>query len=85
MKNPDIWLQPGELIGEADCGCKLNAEYGVEGESAFFFCPLHQAAGELLELLKEYVGIATLTAMTLNPMKTLKKAQQAIAKAEGKS
>ena len=57
-QQPDIWLQEHEEAGTADCGCHLEAEYRGETDSgnnsspAFFFCPLHQAAANLLSALK---------------------------------
>jgi len=61
MKKPYLWLQENEAFGHADCGCILNRNYeGEEGEqgeagAAFWFCPLHEAAGELLEAVKSSV------------------------------
>lgn len=48
---PDIWLQDDETQGRADCGCTLNADgwKGDEAGAAFFFCPLHAAAADLLK------------------------------------
>ena len=55
---PDIWLQEEEEAGTADCGCHLASEYrgeedsGNNGSPAFFFCPLHTAAADLLKVCK---------------------------------
>jgi len=59
MAEPNIWLQDDEPEGQADCGCILQAEYdgaddiadGAAGNPAYFQCPLHAAAPELLAAL----------------------------------
>jgi len=80
---PYIWSQDSEGRAKADCGCTLEDSY--EGYPAFWQCPLHKAAPELLEACKwaykkiqslemELAGIATVHA----PL------EKAIAKAEGR-
>lgn len=63
MKNdetPDIWLQEHEPSGQfSGCKCRLEADYaeaGTNGSPAFFMCPLHAAAPELLEAVKDLAG-----------------------------
>jgi len=53
MTKPCIWLNEAEGNGLADCGCSLNRDYKFSDNPAFFFCPLHKAAGELLEAAKQ--------------------------------
>lgn len=57
-QRPDIWLQENEDSGKFDdCACRLEAEYsepGDNGTPAFFQCPLHAAASNLLEALKTW-------------------------------
>jgi len=52
MKEPDIWLQPDEDNGHADCGCELKRAHQRGDDPAFTFCPMHEAAGELLKAAK---------------------------------
>jgi len=91
MKAPDIWLQPDEDRGKADCGCVLKRGHQNTDDPAFSFCPLHQAAGELLEELQGLVGIVldvagnrTDAIMEVDDPMILA-AQKAIRKAEGRS
>lgn len=49
METPDIWLQDGESFERADCGCQIAR---WTSGTAFYFCPLHRAAPELLAALK---------------------------------
>lgn len=43
---PYIWLQDDEAEGEADCGCRLHAEY-QGSNAAMFLCKMHSAAPAL--------------------------------------
>ena len=45
----DIWLQQDEDWGEAECGCRLVRDYEGSGGPAVIFCPLHDAATDLLK------------------------------------
>ena len=49
MARADLWLQEYEPSGEMGCGCTLEAR---EDGPAFWFCPLHAAAQELLDACK---------------------------------
>ena len=53
---PWIWLQVEETFGKADaCACRLDAG-GPDGDNsgaAFYMCPLHEAAADLLAACKE--------------------------------
>jgi len=54
LKEPWLWLQDDEHSAEADdCACVLHPS-GPEGEgdAAFYICPLHEFAAELLALVK---------------------------------
>lgn len=55
-QKPEIWLQENEASGHFDnCACRLEAEYaeeGTNGSPAFFMCPMHQAAADLLKACK---------------------------------
>lgn len=51
-KRPFIQLQPFEPFGVADCGCRLMGDTN-KTETAIFLCPLHDAAKDLLAVLKE--------------------------------
>ena len=93
MKEPCIWLNEAEVDGLADCGCSLNRDYKSSDNPAFFFCPLHEAAEELMEAAKE--AIADLEDLSESGMKSIlggfpsirimEKLFNALAKAEGGS
>jgi hypothetical protein len=53
-----IWLQPDEDEGVADCGCKLHRGYAPNNDGndpAIVFCPMHEAAPELLAACQSVV------------------------------
>lgn len=56
MQKPYIWLQQNEPGDEAVCGCLLTADY-QEGGAALFFCPLHEAAREMKENLRDVLMV----------------------------
>lgn len=53
-KRPYIWLQENEASGQADCGCRLEAR--MDGP-AFWLCPMHKAAPELLKALSRLMPL----------------------------
>jgi len=83
MKKPYLWLQENEQAGHADCGCILYDNYGGRG-AAISFCPLHEAAGELLEALQQCSGFID-TTRPKDGAAYVAMAETAIAKAEGGS
>lgn len=62
MTDPWIWLQTDERGAEADaCTCRLDAA-GPDGPgsgAAFYMCPLHEAARDLLAALGVALKAAT--------------------------
>ena len=48
-RTPYIWLQEDEEIGRAACGCELR---NLSEGPAVWFCPLHEAAPNLLRASK---------------------------------
>ena len=40
-KEPWIWLNDGEAVGKADCGCELHRDYKGMGP-AVFVCAFHR-------------------------------------------
>lgn len=99
MTDPNIWLQQDEASGTFDqCACRLDAT-GPDGEegAAFYMCPMHEAAPELLEALRTLVSTLDEDACTCDerswrgeghdsacPLTYLDDARAAIAAAEGK-
>lgn len=93
---PWIWLQVEETSGKADaCACRLDAG-GPDGDNsgaAFYICPLHEAAPDLLEAFTNYLEAEAIYNKAVTPQATAKAgyavrekreaALAAIAKAEG--
>jgi len=92
MKEPYIWLNEEEVDGLADCGCSLNRDYKSSDNPAVFLCPLHEAAGKLLEAAKEMISqfigegesikMPVMSALAIQP--SILKLKEAISKSEGK-
>ena len=67
-------------MSKPQCHCMLRDRKDVVG-TVIDFCPLHEAAGDLLEALKELVESAV--QWTDETHRKVKKARAAIAAAEG--
>lgn len=82
-QSPDIWLQENEMRGKFDnCACRLEAEHrdpGDNGSPAFFMCPLHRAAPQMLELLRR--ALPWLATSPGNPAILVDRIKRAIARA----
>lgn len=89
-QQPEIWLRENEMSGKFDdCNCRLEAEYaeeGTNGSPAFFMCPLHAAAPDLLEALKEILNSTdcNLDEQSDETSEAMKHAYAVMDKAEGK-
>ncbi len=66
---------------EANNNCECRAD-----SSGFYFCPLHEAAPEMLEALKDLLNCCELNLDEMEPetYDTIERVQNLVAKAQGK-
>ncbi len=86
-QEPDIWLNDSdENLGEMDCGCLLIDNYQGSGNPAFWFCPLHAAAEEMLGMLYDNASAWDNEEDSVKEehAKLIYRLKKVIAKAEGK-
>lgn len=57
---PDLWLEGSEheVVALAPCGCKLIRDHLDSGDPAFYYCSLHNAAPDLLQVCKRLTKVS---------------------------